>query len=178
MREGRARAAAVSAWKAGTFAGLCLSVVLCAAPLAAQPQTMWTTAWAASVQGPYPAGNVSLPTRLEQVFPVPASGARNQSFRLIVRPDVWGPQARLRLSNAFGTRAVTFDDVFVGVQLSGAAVMKGTNAPVLFGGRTSVTLAPGTDAWSDAVVLRTEAAGAFDGRKLAVSFHVAGEAAR
>ena len=32
----------------------------------------------------------------------------------MVRPDVWGPQMRLRLTNAFGTKPVTFDGVFVG----------------------------------------------------------------
>lgn len=148
--------------------------VIGTAPLSAQPPAMWTTAWAASVQGPYPVGNVSLPTKLDQVFPSPESGARNQSFRLIVRPDVWGPQARIRLSNALGTRPVTFDDVFVGLQLSGSAVLKGTNTPVLFGGRTSITIAPGADAWSDAVALRTAGAGT-EGRKLAVSLHVVGE---
>lgn len=143
-------------------------------PLLAQPATAWTTAWAASVQGPYPVGNVSLPTKLDQVFPSAETGARNQSFRLIVRPDVWGPQVRIRLSNALGTRPVTFDDVFVGLQLSGSAVVKGTNTAVLFGGRASITIAPGADAWSDAVTLRTANAGT-EGRKLAVSLHVAGE---
>lgn len=153
---------------------VCAWPLVGATPLLAQPASAWTTAWAASVQGPYPVGNVSLPTRLERLFPSPASGARNQSFRLIVRPDVWGPQARIRLSNALGTRPVTFDDVFVGLQLSGSAVLKGTNTPVLFSGRSSVTIAPGADAWSDAVTLRTAGAGT-DGRKLAVSLHVVGE---
>ena len=134
---------------------MCACVLLGATPLLAQPATTWTTAWAASVQGPYPVGNVSLPTRLDQVFPSPESGARNQSFRLIVRPDVWGPQARIRLSNALGTKPVTFDDVFVGVQLSGSAVLEGTNTPVRFGGQPSITIAPGADAWSDPVTLRS-----------------------
>ena len=125
----------------------------------AQPPAMWTTAWAASVQGPYPVGNVSLPTKLDQVFPSPESGARNQSFRLIVRPDVWGPQARIRLSNALGTKPVTFDDVFVGVQLSGSAVLKGTNTPVLFGGRTSVTIAPGAIAAGGVALLAQKGTG-------------------
>ncbi len=184
MREGGSRAPAVSTHAHGSRRWL-LSVrttllavgaiaVIGVTPLPAQPATAWTTAWAASVQGPYPVGNVSLPTRLEQVFPSPGSGARNQSFRLIVRPDVWGPQARIRLSNALGTRPITFDDVFVGLQLSGSAVLKGTNTPVLFGGRTSVTVAPGAEAWSDGVTLRTSGAGT-EGRKLAVSLHVVGE---
>ena len=35
---------------------------------------------------------------------------------MIVRPDIWGRQARLRFSNAFGTKPVTFDGVYVGLQ--------------------------------------------------------------
>ena len=173
MREGRAGAPAVTVRASHLVRALLVAVLLPGAAFA-QAQTRWTTAWTASVQGPYPVGNVSLPTRLDQVFPSAETGARDQSFRLIVRPDVWGPQARLRLSNAFGTRPVTFDAVFVGLQESGSAVLKGTNAPVLFGGRGSVTIAPGADAWSDPVAIRTAGAGT-DGRKLAVSLHVVGE---
>jgi lysophospholipase L1-like esterase len=112
------------------------------------------------------------------VFPSAAVGARDQSFRLILRPDVWGSEARLRLSNAFGTRPVTFDGVFVGVQSSGAALLADTNRAVTFDRRSGVTIAPGGSAWSDPVALsflRTAAASALEGRKLAVSFHVAGE---
>ena len=141
------------------------------------PPPSWTTAWIASAQGPYPVGNVSLPIDLKQVFPSAETGARNQSFRLIVRPDVWGVRTRIRLSNAFGTRPVTFDDVFVGMQLSGSAVIAGTNLAVTFSGGRSVTIQPGGDAWSDAVMLpfyRPDPL-TFAGRKLAVSFHVVGD---
>lgn len=105
-------------------------------------------------------------------------GARDQSFRLIVRPGIWGTEARIRLSNAFGIRPISFDGVFVGVQASGAAVVADTNRAVTFERRSTVTIAPGASAWSDPVALsflRAVAAPALEGRKLAVSFHVAGE---
>ncbi len=105
-------------------------------------------------------------------FPDPAAGAEDQSFRMMVRPTVWGPQARLRFNNAFGTRPVRLDDVFVGLQQSAGAVVPGTNAALSFAGQPSVTIAPGADAWSDPVALPSAAGQA--GRKLAVSFHVAG----
>ena len=73
---------------------------------------------------------------------------------------------------------MTFDDAFVGMQLSGSAVIPGTNVPVTFGGNRNVTVQPGGDAWSDAVALPFYRAGdavAFTGRKLAVSFHIAGD---
>ncbi len=143
--------------------------------LSAQPATHWVAAWTASVQGPYPSGNASAQPNLTLVFPEPAKGAANQSFRMIVRPDIWGPQARIRLSNVFGTAPVTFDGVFAGVQMSGAALLHGTNRGVTFYGKPAVTIAPGDSAWSDPIALSYATLGQMAGRKLAVSFHVAGQ---
>src|SRR5882672_1532741 len=95
-------------------------------------ETNWVTSWAASVQGPYPVGNPSAQPNLSLVFPSPGDGARDQSFRLIVKPEHWGRQARLRFSNALGTRPVTFDGVFAGLQWSSSALVPGSNRPVTF----------------------------------------------
>src|SRR5947209_3671835 len=84
--------------------------LLCAPAHAADK---WVTSWVASVQGPYPVGNPSAQPVLKFAFPAPEAGARDQTFRLIVMPDIWGKQARLRLSNAFGTKPVTFDGAHV-----------------------------------------------------------------
>ena len=145
--------------------------------LAQSPQK-WVTSWTGSVQGPYPIGNPSAQPDLRFAFPTPETGARDQSFRLIVRPDLWGRQVRLRFSNALGTRSVTFDGVFVGLQQGAAMLVAGSNQPVSFAGRRSTTIAPGLSVWSDAVSLpfvHEPAAPELLGRKLAVSFHVAGE---
>ena len=80
----------------------------------------WVASWTASVHGPYPVGNPTAQPELKYAFPSAPQGARNQSFRMIVRPDVWGPQTRIRLSNAFGTQPVTFNDAFVGLQEAAA----------------------------------------------------------
>lgn len=138
----------------------------------------WVTSWAGSIQGPYPIGNPSAMPDMSRVFPVPANGARDQTFRMIVRPTLWGRETRIRLSNALGTRPVTFDGVHIGLQSSGAEVTAGTNRAVLFGGKPMVTVAPGQSVWSDGVALpfvRDPAANELAGRKLTVSFHVAGE---
>jgi lysophospholipase L1-like esterase len=142
---------------------------------AAPPPVHWVTSWTASAQGPYPIGNASAQPNLSLAFPAPSTGARDQSFRLIVRPDVWGPQARLRLSNVFGTMPVTFDGVFVGLQMSGAAILKGTNRPVAFHRNSTITIAPGESVWSDPVSLPFVNAVQPAGRKLAVSFHIASQ---
>lgn len=142
---------------------------------AAPPALHWVTGWTGSAHGPYPSGNASAQPNLSFVFPAPASGARDQSFRLIVRPDIWGSQMRLRLTNAFGTAPVTFDGVFAGVQMSGAALLPGTNRAVMFQGKATVTIAPGEFVWSDPVRMPLFGAREFAGRKLAISFHIAGE---
>ena len=144
----------------------------------AMPNRHWVASWTGSVHGPYPIGNPSAQPNLSLAFPSPESGARDQTLRMIVRPDIFGPRARIRLSNALGTKPVTFDGVFVGLQLSGAEVMRGTNRPVSFAGKNAVTIAPGDSAWSDPIALPFVAESsnlALAGRKLAVSFHVAGE---
>jgi lysophospholipase L1-like esterase len=138
----------------------------------------WVATWAGSVQGPYPVGNPSAQPDQRFAFPSATTGAKDQTFRLVLRPSIWGRQARIRLTNAFGTQPVTIDGAFVGLQLGGPALTKGTNRPVTFAGKTRVTLPAGQSAWSDPVALtfvRDPAAAELAGRKLAVSFHVAGE---
>src|SRR5262249_1939454 len=138
----------------------------------------WVAAWTAAAQGPYPAGNPTAQPELKFAFPSPEQGARNQTFRLILKPDVWGAQARLRLSNAFGTQPVTFNDVFVGLQDASSAVVNGTHQPVLFRGQKNVTVPPGQSVVSDAVSLpfvKAPSDPLLRGRKLAVSLHVVGE---
>ena len=149
----------------------CLLALL-APPARAQK---WVTAWAASAQGPYPAGNASAQPDLRFAFPTPE--AQEQTFRLIVKPEMWGNRVRLRFSNAFGTKPVTFDGVFIGLQTGGAALLPGSNRPVQFGGKRSVTVQPGAQVWSDAATIgwATPLAPELTGRKLAISFHVNGE---
>ena len=68
-----------------------------------------------------------------------------------------GNAARVRLSNTFGTQAVTFDQVDAGISAGGASVAAGTNHLVTFGGSKSVTIAPGAEVVSDPVRMRVPA---------------------
>ena len=168
-------------WHAAALAAIGFGI-LCAAPARAQDgrnaeARTWATAWAGSVQGPYPVGNPSAQPDLSFAFPNPTAGARNQTLRLVLRPDVWGREARLRVSNAFGTQPLTLDGVHAGLQLGGAALVPGTNRPVRFSGQDRITVPPGGEAWSDPVALPFAAdpeAPLLAGRKLAVSLHVVG----
>jgi lysophospholipase L1-like esterase len=156
---------------------LAVALTLAAGSPATAAAPNFVVAWAASAQGPYPVGNATAQPELRFAFPDPVKGASDQSFRLIIHPDVWGKQVRIRLSNAFGSKPVTFDVVHVGLQLSGSAIVPGTNRPVSFGHRTVVTVSPGRSVVSDPVTLpfvRDPNDKMLSGRRLAVSFHVAG----
>jgi lysophospholipase L1-like esterase len=156
-----------------SFRILSTVALVTALSLAARGPQKWITVWTSSVQGPYPVGNASAQPDLHFAFPAPSDGARDQTFRLIVQPDLWGSRMRLRLSNAFGSRPITFDGVFAGLHMSGGAIVAGTNRSVRFAGKANVTIPPGESVWSDPVALSFGANPA--GRKLAVSFHVVGE---
>jgi len=119
-------------------------------------------------------------------FPFPnatASGAAavDQTFRSMVKPDLWGKTIRIRFSNVFGTTPVTFENVTVGLQDYSANVVAGTLVPVKFGGKRSVTipagLRPEARVFSDAVQLPwvdEDDDMAVQGRNLAISYAVKG----
>jgi lysophospholipase L1-like esterase len=138
----------------------------------------WIATWAASAHGSYPVGTAIAQPILTFAFPSPQIGADDQTFRLILRPDLWGDTFRLRFSNAFGTQPVTIDGAYVGLQANSAAVVPGSNRPVTFSGNGRVTIPAGELAYTDPVKLEyLEDPDRFflDGRKLAVSFHIVGQ---
>jgi lysophospholipase L1-like esterase len=73
----------------------------------------------------------------------------NQTVRDIVRTSIGGSGLEIKLSNVFGSQPVTFGDVTVGVQQSGAALVPGSVQQVTFSGSQSVTIPPGAEALSD-----------------------------
>ncbi|MFH9548303.1 SGNH/GDSL hydrolase family protein [Streptomyces sp. NPDC017435] len=93
-------------------------------------------------------------------------GVPDRGYRLVVRTSVGGSDLRIRLTNAFGDRPVTFDSVYAGVQRQGAALVAGSNRRLSFGGAHSVTIPAGGTALSDALPGRLPVATA-----LVVSLH-------
>jgi lysophospholipase L1-like esterase len=153
-------------------------VAIFAIPRLAQAADNWVASWAASAQGPYPVGNATAQPELKFALPPADTGATDQTFRLIVRPDVWSGRARIRLSNAFGAKPITFDGIFAGLRSTGPVLVPGTNRPITFGGKPSVTVAPGDSTVSDPVMLpwvTNPADPMLANRNLAISFHVAGD---
>jgi len=115
-------------------------------------------------------------------FPFPNAntlGATDQTFRTIVKPDLWGSRMRFRFSNTFGTQPVTFNAVTVALQEYSGNVVRGTVTPVTFNHARSVTIPAGQEIFSDGVRLSWVRDGDDDdpgvqGRNLAVSYSVQG----
>ncbi|MFJ4628062.1 SGNH/GDSL hydrolase family protein [Streptomyces sp. NPDC088847] len=93
-------------------------------------------------------------------------GVADRSYRLVVHTSVAGGDLRIRLSNAFGDRPLTFDSAYAGVQKAGAALVPGSNRRLTFGGAKSVTIPAGGVAYSDPLPGRLPAA-----TNLVVSIH-------
>jgi len=168
----------VKALSKATLSIVAASVCLHASPLLGRSPAAWVTSWAASAQGPFPAGAIVAQPDQSFTIPYPAHGARDQALRMIVRPSVWGTQARIRFTNVFGQRPLALDGLYVGLQSAGASLVHGSNQPLTFHGSRSVTIAPGTEIWSDPVTFPpviAQGGAALAGRKLAISLHVVGE---
>lgn len=142
-----------------------------------QPNESWATVWAGSAQGPYPAGNPSAQPDQDFIIPDPVVGARDQTFRLMLRPDMWGRCARLRFTNVFGDRVLRLESLYVGLQATAGALISGSNVPLRFGGNRAMDIPPGAMAWSDPVAMPAYSP-LLQGRRLAVSFHVRGASGR
>jgi lysophospholipase L1-like esterase len=112
----------------------------------------WVGSWATSPSG------VSLTPSLA-----------HQTVRMIIAPHLGGRTLRLHFTNRVGIAPVTLGAVTVGLRGSGAALVRGSERRVTFGGRPSVVLPVGADAVSDPVKLSF---GPF--RDLAVSAYLPG----
>jgi len=116
-------------------------------------------------------------------FPFPdakttGATAVDQTIRSIVKPDLWGRTMRVRLSNVFGNVPVTFSATTLALQEYAGNVVDGTVARVTFGGRASVTIPAGQQAWSDATILTwidDPDNALLQGRNLAVSYAIQGD---
>jgi lysophospholipase L1-like esterase len=143
---------------------------------ALEPGKAWVASWASSPQGPYPAGwPVAQP---DLSFALPrgdTDGATDQTFRLIVKPDLWSKTIRLRLSNTFGNRPITLGTVTVGIQSAAGNILAGKIQEVRFSGNREVVLPVGEEIYSDEVSLEIDPNDPLlEGHKLAVSFFVKG----
>ncbi|NAZ87865.1 hypothetical protein GTR00_17440, partial [Kineococcus sp. T90] len=144
----------------------------------------WVPAWTTSPQGVYPYGyTVGQPGTPGEVLPgfeqpllsraLPERQAQDQTLRMIVHPGIGGDTWRVKLSNRFGTRPVTFARASAALQESGARLVPGTSQDLTFAGQASVTVQPGEEVRSDPLRAHLSDADA-QRSNVAISLHVAG----
>jgi lysophospholipase L1-like esterase len=115
----------------------------CAA-LKVSSETRWIDAWGASF----------LPTlRNGTLDPVPAFNG--QTLRVVVFSKLGGTQARVKLTNRFQATPLVIGAAHVALRDGdrGGSIVSGTDRTLLFDGQPRVTIAPGTERWSDPVEL-------------------------
>lgn len=139
----------------GRIARTCrlLAVTLAAATLQATP---------VSAVGSAPDGVVTWGASADRI----GVAVADRGYRMVVHTSVAGRNLRIRLSNAFGDRPVTFDSVYAGIRRDGAELVRGTNRRLTFDGERSVTVPAGATVHSDPLPGKLPA-----GTDLVVSVH-------
>ncbi|MGS1107968.1 SGNH/GDSL hydrolase family protein [Achromobacter anxifer] len=126
--------------------------VLAPSAAAAQPivpadaaRSSWVSSWFASPQ-PLWEGAFVLPTEM------PAE-LRGQTLRQTLMLSVGGPRLRVVLSNRYGTQPLEIGAASVALASGPATIRPASSRGLAFGGRPSVTVAPGAQVVSDPVDL-------------------------
>ncbi|WP_027783298.1 MULTISPECIES: SGNH/GDSL hydrolase family protein [Burkholderia] len=133
-----------------SFAAVVLGAAVFVSPLAASAaQGGWVAAWATALQ---PIPDLAAPPPLYR-----APDVAGRTVRQIVYPTVSGRAARIRVSNAYGRAPLVIEAASLARAGEGAA-LGGAAVPVRFGGKASVTLAPGQELESDRVAIDVTAA--------------------
>jgi len=115
-----------------------LVLIQCAGLAIAQSsgQERWVATWGAAMQQPAANGSFG-----------------NQTLRMFVRTSIAGRRVRVQLSNTFGTAPVTLGPVHIALHDKGSAITQGSDRAVLFSGKPTVKIVPGSLVVSDAVNL-------------------------
>lgn len=113
----------------------------------------WIAAWTASLQSPFDDG-------------ISSEGFEDQTLRFLINPHTDGKKVRIRLSNIFGTKPLTLDEVHVAISKKDAETVSGTDKRVTFEGDKKVTIPKGKRIFSDPIDMEVNR-----GEKLAVSIY-------
>lgn len=108
----------------------------------AAAQINWVGVWGAAPSAMNPEGGL-LP--------------KQTTFRQIVHVSRGGNALRVTLTNELGTDPLTITGAHLGLRAQGAAIVPGSDQPLLFGGQPSIVIPPGAVAVSDPVNLKLPA---------------------
>ena len=114
-------------------------------PATARDRGTWAAAWGAS---PVVGSEIPWSPNCRA-----GTGLTDQTVRNVLFTSTGGAQTRIRLSNVFGTTALTVGSATVAIQGDGATPLGGTLRQLRFAGSPSVTMVAGGQALSDPVDL-------------------------
>ena len=97
----------------------------------------WVATWAPSQQ-------LTEPRNM-----APAPGLRGSTLRQVFRATIGGERIRVRFSNVFGDSAITISRAHIARPAGRGTIDPATDRELAFGGKTSVTIAPGSSVLSD-----------------------------
>jgi lysophospholipase L1-like esterase len=117
----------------------CLALLFFAALSLPGAELHWVATWESSPGGP--AANLS--------------SYKNQTLREIVHTTVGGNSVRVRLSNVYGTQPLAIGAAHVAIRRSASSLAPGSDRPLTFGGRPTVSIPAGALVVSDPVKLDT-----------------------
>src|ERR1700737_1000756 len=83
----------------------------------------------------------------------------DQSLRQVVRTSLGGSQARVRLTNSFGTQPLVIGAAHLAIRDTGENIVASSDRELTFEGNRSITIAPGAHVISDPVHLAVPALG-------------------
>jgi lysophospholipase L1-like esterase len=122
----------------------------------------WVASWAVA---PVDFRELSANPLAKSAAPRPGGDLfRGQTLRQQFETALSGERIRIRFSNRFGKTPLRIAAASVGHSTGAGAISPATLRMLRFGGRDSVVVAPGADAWSDGADLKVEA-----GQAVAVS---------
>lgn len=108
----------------------------------------WVATWGAS-----PAPQLPDPARRQQAKLV----FEDQTIRNIVHVSIGGDSLRVRLSNTYGAEPVVIGAAHIALRESDSSIVTGTDRPLTFGGKSSITIPANALVISDPVNLKTPA---------------------
>jgi lysophospholipase L1-like esterase len=124
------------------YLAACLGgIALVLGSVSAQAQSKWIGIWQAS---PVAAPTVTAP-------PIVGRSVVKGLLRFRVKPTSQGTALRLRLSNEYGAAPLVIGGASIAIAAEDFSIRPGSSKPVTFGGRTSITMAPGAPVVSDPV---------------------------
>lgn len=128
-------------------AALMIPVLVASAgvPATARDRGTWAAAWGAS---PVVGSEIPWSPNCRA-----GTGLADQTVRNVLFTSTGGSQTRIRLSNVFGTTALTVGSATVAIQGDGATPLGGTLRQLRFAGSPGVTMVAGGQALSDPVDL-------------------------